>query len=359
MRRTVGLALIGAGTFFIAFAPLIRFYVADRVVAAPLDIYQKTALRADGATYLDTAKLKVIRGATVTATNTTRGDVHAGDDKVAVWDSFTSVEDANTKTKIDTQLQRAVFDRRTAELRNGRGAQVNSDPTVRQTGIGLFWPVGVERRSYPYFDTTTKRTWPMTYEGEDRTQGIRTYRFVQTIPPTVTDSIKPGIPISLLGLKKTQAAHIPGYDEKTGVLPVSRVYQATTTAWVDPRTGAQVDLHQKVTTTLRTNDGIDRLVAGDLNLMMTPESVKHLVDRSDGDAGYVSLLRTYLPYWGGGSGVALLVLGLALAVTRVVKANGSPPGREGAVAGGTISRRCGADSRTTSDPSPSGPAPRP
>lgn len=315
MRRKVGLVLVGVGAFLIALAPLLRFYVAQRVFAAPLNIYERTTLRADDATYLDAAAVKVKKGATVVATNTTRGDVHAGDNRIAVWDSFTSVEDANTKVKIDTQIQRATFDRRTAMMRNGRGAQVNNDPNVRQTGVGLFWPVGVKKQTYPYFDTATKRTWPMTFAGEDRTDGIRTYRFVQTIPPTVTDTIKPGVPISLLGLSAAQAAKIPGYDKKTGVVPASRVYKATTTAWVDPRTGAPVNQDQKVVTTLRTNDGVDRLVVGDMDLKMTPDSVRHLVHRSDGNAAYVGLVRTGLPYGGGAIGIVLLVTGLGLMVS--------------------------------------------
>jgi hypothetical protein len=315
VRRKVGLILIGLGAFLIALAPLFRFYVAHQVLAAPLNIYEKTSLRADNATYLDAAKLKVVKGATIVATNTTRGDVHAGDNKIAVWDSFTSVEDVNAKVKIDTQIQRAVFDRRTAELRNGRGAQVNNDPNVRQSGVGLFWPVGVKKKTYPYFDTTTKRTWPMTYVGEDHTQGIRTYRFVQSIPPTVTETIKPGVPISLLGMSAAQAAKVPGYDKKTASVPANRVYQATTTAWVDPRTGAPVNQQQRVVTTLRTGDGVDRLVVGDLNLKMEPASQKHLVHRSDGNAGYIALVKTWLPYGGGAAGIVLLLVGLGLALT--------------------------------------------
>jgi hypothetical protein len=353
VRRKVGLVLIGLGAFFIALAPLIRFYVAHQVVAAPLDVYEKTTLRADGATYLDTAKMKVQKGVTVTATNTTRGDVHAGDGKVAVWDSFTSIEDTNAKTKIETQVQRAVFDRRTAELRNGRGAQVNNDANVRQSGLGLFWPIGLKRKSYPYFDTTTKRTWPMNYAGEDRTQGIRTYRFTQTVPPTVTDTIKPGVPASLLGLTKAQLAQVPGYDKKNDAVAVNRVYQAATTAWVDPRTGAQVNLEQKVTTTLRTSDGVDRLVVGDLDLKMTPDSVKHLVDRSDGDAGLVSLVQTYVPYGGGAAGIVLLVLGLALAVSGRRR-----PAHRGAGPNGSGSAGSTAEAETTR-PSDEGPSKAP
>ena len=315
MRRKVGLVLIGLGAFFIALAPLIRFYVAHRVVAAPLDLYTRSTLRADGATYLDAAKMQIQKGATVTATNTNRGDVRAGDNDVAVWDSFTSVEDMTTGTKIETQTQRTVFDRRTGELQSGRGAQVDGDGSVKQTGIGLFWPIGTERKSYPYYDTTTKRTWPMNFAGEDHTQGIKTYRFTQSVPPTVTESIKPGIPAALLGLPKAQVVKLPGYDKKNDAVAVDRVYQAETTAWVDPRTGGQVNVQRHVTTTLRTSDGVDRLTVGDLDLKMTPDSVKRLVDKSESNAGLISVVETYVPYGGVVAGVVLLLLGIALAAS--------------------------------------------
>ncbi|GAA4487701.1 DUF3068 domain-containing protein [Actinoallomurus oryzae] len=346
MRRKVGLILIGAGAFFLALAPLVRFYVARQVVAAPLNVYEKTTLRADNATYLDTSKWRVQKGATVTATNTTRGDVRAGDGKIAVWDSFTSIEDPTNNAKIETQTQRAVFDRRTAEMRTGRGAAVNGDSNVRQSGVGLFWPIGVKRKTYPYFDISTKRTWPMTYEGEEKVHGITTYRFVQQIPPTVTDTIKPGVPASLLGLPAKQVARLPGYDKKNNAVMVNRVYQATTTVWVDPRTGAPVNQEQKVTQTLRTSDGVDRLTVADLDLKMVPESQRDLVDVSGGQAYKVALVKAWLPYGGGALGIVLLVVGLALAVT----------GRREPAPGGAAGESTDASRSSAGKPSAEGPS---
>jgi hypothetical protein len=113
---------------------------------------------------------------------------------------------------------------------------------------------------------------------------------------------------------------------------VDRVFQGTVTAWVDPRTGAPVNQEQKVTQTLRTSDGVDRLVVADLDLKMTPDSQKHLVHTSNGYATQISLVRTIVPYGGGALGVVLLLLGLALAFTgrrgahRGTPANGPSDG---------------------------------
>ncbi|GAA4637433.1 hypothetical protein GCM10023196_091220 [Actinoallomurus vinaceus] len=312
MRRNVGLVLTGAGAFFLAFAALLRFYVADQVIAAPANFFQQSTLEATNASYLDTATLKVRKGVHLRAVNTIRGDVRAASGKIAVWDSFTSIEDPATKKSVEIQQQRAAFDRRTGTLYNVRGASVGGDTSVRQSGVGLFWPIGVKKQTYQYFDLSTKRPWPATFEGEERIHGVRAYRFVQRIPPTVTESVKGGVPAALLKVKKPK--RLPGYDKKTGNVAADRVYDATVTLWVDPRTGGQVSQEQRIRTVLRTRDGVDRLVAGDLDLKMTDASQKSLVHVNKSQALKITLLRMVLPLGGAALGLVLLVVGLVLAI---------------------------------------------
>jgi hypothetical protein len=308
--------LIGVGAFFLALAPLVRFYVGRQLIAAPLNVYQKSNLRAENATYLDTKSWTLRKGATLTATNTTKGDSKAGDSKIAVWDSFTSIEDASTNAEIEVQRQRAVFDRRTAELRNGRGAAVGNDTSVRQTGVGLFWPIGVKKKTYQFFDTTTKRAWPATFDGQEKIHGINTYRFVQQVPPTVTDSFKPGVPASVFGMPKNQVSTLPGYDAKNNAVPADRVSQATVKVWIDPRTGATVNQDQKVTSTLRTSDGVDRVAIADLDLKMTDASQQSLVDLSNREARKIAFAKIYIPFGGGALGIVLIVIGMVLVGRR-------------------------------------------
>ena len=65
MRRRVGLILVALGAFFLSLAPMVKFYVAQRVVAAPTDFWQKTTLRAEGASYLDMTGPKVRKNVTL------------------------------------------------------------------------------------------------------------------------------------------------------------------------------------------------------------------------------------------------------------------------------------------------------
>src|SRR5918992_5623683 len=173
MQRTIGMLLIGVGAFFLTLSPLVRFYAAKQLIALPIDTYSTTRLQAQNGSYFDAGNLRLRQGVTVVATNTVRGDVRASTDKVAVWDVFTSVEDATTGTPIEYRQARQAYDRRSAELVMCCGAAVGNDTNVRQTGIGTLWPPGnVEKKAYQYFDVATKRPYPMRYAGEDTVHGV-------------------------------------------------------------------------------------------------------------------------------------------------------------------------------------------
>lgn len=284
MRHATDLVLVVLGAFTIAAGVLIRFYVAPRVIQAPVDTYQVTTLRAENATYFDADALKPRTGATVTATSTVRGDVPSSHDGIAVWDSFTAVEDLARHRVIDVQRYRVAFDRHTGLLTNCCGAAVQGDADVRQSGLGLFWPIKVAKTDYRLFDTETRRAWTISYDGEDSVDGVRAYRFVQHIPTTKVGGAVPDVPGALLGLGK-----------KAGAVPVDRYYRADVTYWIDPRTGAPVDQRQHTLSTLVARTGSGRLVVADLDLRLTDASRRTLLARSQEGARNMQRLTTTLP----------------------------------------------------------------
>ncbi|GAA2168928.1 DUF3068 domain-containing protein [Actinomadura napierensis] len=300
MRNVIGMVLTGLGAFLLIIAVLVRFYVAPRLIAAPTDVYQVTRLKAENATYFDAGHLKQVTGATVVATNTVRGDVTSSQDGTAVWESATVVQDAARGTTIEIQNQRVAFDRRTGRLSTCCGASVEGDATVRQSGVGLFWPVDATKKAKPVYDPATRRPWPAVFEGSERVHGVLTWRFVQHVPSTKVPGQKlPDVPGELLGRGKSSPA-----------VAVDRYYQADATFWVDPRTGAPVDQEQKVLTTLQPRTGPGRLVVGQMDLRMTPESQKTLQDKSSDGASKINLLKTAVPVGTAAVGAVLLVSGV-------------------------------------------------
>ncbi|QXJ21929.1 DUF3068 domain-containing protein [Actinomadura graeca] len=288
MRRPVGLVLIALGAFFLSLAPLVRFYVADRVVVAPLNRYQLTRLEATNAAYFDAAALKLRNGVSLTAVNTVRGDVRAneGNDDVAVWDSTTNIYDKSDPDKpIQIQGYRIAFDRRTAELVDCCGANVDGDDSVRMSGYGLLFPLAdVRKRDYPFFDMTTRQPAPMHFNGVEEVQGLTAYRFTQHVPLTRTAALDTRLPGRLLGL-----------GAKGGDRKVDRYTEAYNTVWVDPRTGIPVKHRQNIRSTVRTPDGKGRMVVAQADLVTVPKDQRALVDMADGAALKIGMVRLYIP----------------------------------------------------------------
>ncbi|MGI5164875.1 DUF3068 domain-containing protein [Spirillospora sp. CA-253888] len=303
MRRPLSLILIALGAFCLTLAPLVKLYVADRTVVAPLNRYQRTQLEAPGAQYFDMAKLQTRKNVTLVADNTVRGDVRAnnGNDKIAVWDSSTNIYDKSAPDKqIDIQSYRIAFDRKSSELTNCCGTHVGGDGSVKMSGYGLLYPLAhVEKRDYPFFDMSTRQSVPMRFSGEEEIGGIDAYRFVQQVPPSKTGKVDFKVPGELLGLGKKKPAQ-----------KVDRFFEASITQWVDPRTGVPIRIEQKINSFVQTPDGRGRLTVAQADLKTTKASQDGLVKLANENALKIAMVRTYVPYGAVVVGVLLLALGV-------------------------------------------------
>ncbi|TDD36614.1 DUF3068 domain-containing protein [Actinomadura sp. KC06] len=308
MRRQVGLILIGLGAFFLTLAPLVRFYVADRVVVAPLNRYEVTRLESKNSTYFDEAQLKLKTGVTLLAKNTVRGDVRANtDDDLAVWDSTTNIYDtADPDKPIQIQGFRIAFDRRTARLVNCCGAHVDGNGGVRMSGYGLLFPIAnVEKRDYDFYDMTTKQTAPMRFNAVEEVQGLSAYRYTQAVPLTKTSALDVKLPARMLGLPA-----------KAGDQKVDRYAEAYNTVWVDPRTGIPVKHRKNIRNTLRTPDGKGSMIVAQADLVTIGKDQRSLVDMANGKALQINSVRVYVPGAAILIGLTLLAFGAYVTFTR-------------------------------------------
>ncbi|TMQ96735.1 DUF3068 domain-containing protein [Actinomadura soli] len=308
MRRQAGLILIGLGAFFLALAPLVRFYVADRVVVAPLNRYEVTRLESKNSTYFDQARLKLRTGVTLLAKNTVRGDVRAaGNDDIAVWDSTTNLYDTAVPAKpIEIQGFRIAFDRRTARLVNCCGSHVDGNGAVRMSGYGLLFPIAdVQKRDYPFYDMTTRQPVPMRFNAVEEVHGLTAHRFTQAVPLTKTEAIDARMPARMLGLPAN-----------AGAQKVDRYAEAYNTVWVDPRTGIPVKHRKNIRSTLRTADGKGTMIIAQADLITVDKDQRSLVDTADGKALQIDGVRVYVPGAAILIGLALLAVGSYLTLTR-------------------------------------------
>jgi hypothetical protein len=298
MRR-VGLVLVGLGACLIVFALLIPTWVSGQVVKFPLNEYASVNLTDSNASYFSPAKLAEQTGVSVEATYTIKGNAAAGSSSTAVWNQFVYVYDQTNKLPIQQTSRTFAFDRRTALLVNCCGANVNGDSSVKQSGyVGIVMPIGTEKKTYPVFVPDVKKPVPFNYAGIDAVGGTEAYRFVANIPPTQNGTQT--LPGSLVG-------------QSAASVTLPQFFEAQITYWIDPVTGALLNVTEKEKLTLRDSTGAQALLLFNANLVATTASVDRLLAIDNDQVTRASFVNTLLPLAAGIVGVILLVTGILMA----------------------------------------------
>src|SRR3984957_6274278 len=299
MRGIIGLILAGLGAFLILVAVLLPTWVVGQVVKFPLNEYETATLQASNASYFDQASLTEKTGVTMEATYTIKGDASAGNSSTAVWNEFSYVYDLTNHQKVQETTRRFAFDRRTGQLVDCCEASVNGVKSVRQTGlVGYVFPMGTQKQTYQVFDTTLNKTMPFVYSGTTDVHGIQAYEFVENVAPTQISSVT--LPGSFV--KSTAASVTLGEDDAEHLI-----------YYVDPETGALVDVNEQQSTTLRTSaSAAPALVGFDADLIATPASVTQIVALDSSGRNELTLIETPLPIVLGIVGGVALLAGILL-----------------------------------------------
>jgi Porin PorA len=300
MRRVTGLVATALGTFLIVLALLTRFYIAGQVIKFPLDEHTVTTMSASHVSYFNSAELQELTGVTMTDTSTTEGDVASGSSSTAVWNNFSYVYDQTNNLTYTYSLQRLAFDRRSGELVNCCGANVNAKK-VHVVGLAYVWPLGAQKTTYQIFDPMLLKPHPTAYAGTATIDGLSTYKYVETVAPTQIGTQQ--LPGSLVGM----------LDEAT--VSLGEYYAGATTDYVDPTTGAPVS----VTTAqhLYLVDGSGKQVLNLLHatFVTTRASVANAVQTAKSDDAKISLITVVVPAMLGVVGVIVLMIGVLMART--------------------------------------------
>jgi len=305
MGRIVGFVLVGVGAFLLALAPLLRFQVAGKLIAAPADQYAVTTLQADNAKYFSVGDLKVLSG-TLNITVTTKGDVAQSTGDHVVWDQFTAVNDVtNNKQGISLTQFRSAFNKYTGEGVNCCGVNIDKK-AVNLDGQVFLFPFNAEKKTYKVFNSTTGKAYDARFVGEDTVNGLPVYKYEQIVPPTKTQTL-------------TAPASVVGVEDEEGDVEVERWYQGKVTFWVEPVSGAPVKQEQQRNEVLKTTDGVERKPALVATATYTPETVDEMVRTATAAKNQITLLKTTIP-------LVLAVVGAVLLVAGVLFVlRGRPP----------------------------------
>jgi hypothetical protein len=300
MARRVGFVLVFVGLFLLFFGLFERFYAYPRLKKAPLDQYSTPVATGTG-TYFNRSpdRLEEVTGAQLLNKRVVRGDVAAGTDEVAVWDSFNSTIDTADQGVITATQERIALDRVTAQSVQCCGEN------PRHQGLTLKFPFDTEKTTYQFWDGPAQRALPAAYTRTERLEGVDVYRFEQRI-----DRLDVGdqeIPGALAG------------DPDTPSIQTNIVYSNLKTLWVEPATGIIVKAQQDVSQVLETPGGEQVLTLLDGVLTYDEATVSANADDAASGANRLRMLGTILP-------AVALFLGLIAVAAGLVLLR-SPEGR--------------------------------
>lgn len=308
-RRAMCLALIALGAALVAFGPLLRFWVSEAVLLAPLDHYAVITAQSGSTTYFDPANGQVLVDQMVTRTTTLRGDVAAGTPQTVVYDAFTQLAagnaalDADDDGVISTATERLAADRTTAELSPCCGASLDGR-NVGHTGIQYQFPRHTERITYHYFDPITRSAAPAHFisalqiSGMPALHDMPLYQFRQDIPETV------------VGTEEVSGALV-GSDQPA--VEAERAYRVTRDIFVEPRTGTIVRMVENTSLVVGEPGGAGtELVLVQGTWQWTPTTVTDAAERARSGIAREELYTVTYPAALLGTGVLVLVTGMVL-----------------------------------------------
>jgi hypothetical protein len=271
------------------------------VIKFPLNEYLVTTLTGHDVTYLNAKQLKVLTGVTAKATSTVEGDVSAGSSSVAVWNDFTAIEDTTNNAPIEFVSERSAFNRRTGAIVDCCGAYVSiSNLGTRnghQSGQGFVWPLGTQKQTYQVFDPTLLEPEPFRYEGTSTVDGMTAYKFVERV-------------INQQFASQTLPGWLVGYSLPSVTLP--EYVSQTNTFWVDPVTGAPLDVTENRTLSLEDITGATKLILYKGDLTETSQSIASAVNNANSAHLKVDLVEDIGPLAGLVLGLGLVVAGVAM-----------------------------------------------
>ena len=181
-RAVTSVLLAGLAVACAVSAVILGWRFAGQAAQRPLGGQETATLTATGASYLSPTRLAEVTGASIEVTDTITPVANADYPALAIWDVRTSTRDTTSSQQLAPVSRTVVFDRRTAELVNCCGGNINGDAFIPQGGIaGWAFPVGTGRQTYDVFDTVLDKQEPVRYSGTEMIDGILAYQFTEDI----------------------------------------------------------------------------------------------------------------------------------------------------------------------------------
>ncbi|WP_162891159.1 DUF3068 domain-containing protein [Aeromicrobium sp. A1-2] len=313
MGKKLGTVALFLGAFLLALAALSKFYMYDQLAVVPYNTETtNTSSTAPGndAEYLDAAAgLKITTGP-LKNTKVLSGNVELskkaskdlGKD-VAVWDyiNCTAPVDFNCgsgDTPLSLNVDRVPFDRNTGQTVrwDGSYSETGGEKTEPANFEGLYFkfPFDTQKKTYKFWDDTLLTSTDAKFVGEGKVEGLKVYKFEQTIAPISTGTID--VPGDLVGS-----------DEST--VTADQIYSSTSYYSVEPVTGVIIVGRTSQDSYLEV-DGVRKVTTTKADLQYSDATIKDTADEYKSKATLLTTVKTTVPLGGALIGILLIAAGL-------------------------------------------------
>ncbi|WP_067571927.1 DUF3068 domain-containing protein [Nocardia acidivorans] len=346
-RRTVACLLVGLGALLLVAAIMIPTYTVSRLAKTPLDLEITTvATNVQGAPseVLDSKSLTAPTGAAKVDTNvplfsqrflTVEDPADASEMTIQAGQTL-----RRTDKQGDTGLLTATLDRVTIDRKDGMpvdsvdggpngaiGATVDKkgeavmDP-VQHTGLQYRFPIGTEKKSYPYFDINARKTFDINFVEETEINDMKVYHFQQAVP--VTD-------LSTVVNSPTNKLALPA--DKWGVeggetpITMTRFYTNVRDVWVEPKTGTVIKGGEKIHQFYARSSDKPEVTVLNATLMFDEPTVESQISVAKENIDKLSLYGRTLPISFGIIGAIALIAGIVFGVLGGGSGSGGTPVR--------------------------------
>jgi hypothetical protein len=357
-RKMVACLLVGLGALLIVAAVMIPTYTVSKLAKTPLDLEITTVATSQpgsDSTVLESQSLTSPEGSAKVDTNVP-----------LVSQRYLTVEDPSDAKEMtiqagqtlrridkqaDTGLLTAVVDRVTIDRKTGM--PINKEPNgsiavavnkdgesiadpVQHTGLQYRFPIGTEKKTYPYFDINARKTFDVNFVEETEINNMKVYHFQQHVPVTnMWDVVQ--APTNKLSLPAAKW----GVEGGDSPVTMTRWYTNTRDLWVEPKTGTVIKGGEQIHLYYARSGDQPEVTALKSNLVFNESTIESQISVAKQNIDKLSLYGRIIPIVLGVLGAIALIVGVILGIR-----GGSPATPRG----GTPARRSGGPAPTGAGP---------
>jgi hypothetical protein len=209
------------------------------------------------------------------------------------------------KTVIDASTQEIALDRKTGAAadwsgawENGTDAAKGSETKVKFQGYQYKLPFNTEKVSYPFWDGTLVKTFPLEFKNVETVDGVEAYKFVQVVP------------LQAAPMDEATAGALAGTygDGKAGG---KLFYGNTRTLVVEPTTGQFLKVREQRHIEYRGGNGTTTVLL-DADFNYSDATAQTTLTGVKNNVAQIRLVSVYLPIGAGLIGLGLIIAGLSI-----------------------------------------------